>query len=152
MAVDLVTSKVQPVIRPAAIVDDASFTTVEIDTKGFDYVRVIVQIGATDVDMVALKMQESDTTGTGFTDVTGLVYGTSENIAGSTSALPTATDDDKVYEFHINMLGRKRFLDLVATAGNGTTGTYASAIALLGRGEDTPTTTAEYGAAEVLRV
>ncbi len=60
-------------------------------------------------------------------DVTGLVYGTSAGIAGTTSALPTATDDNKCFKFEIDLRGRKRYLDLVATCGDGATGTFATA-------------------------
>lgn len=144
--------KVQQVISPAAIVDDASWTTVEIDTLGFDYCIILCNIGATDIAMAALKVQESDTTGTGFTDVTGLVYGTSTDIDGETSSLPSATDDNTIVGFLIDLRGRKRFLDLVATAGDGSTGTFMSAIALLGRAKEVPVDAAGLGCGQVLQV
>ena len=145
-------SKVINVIPPVAIKDNASWTTTEIDTKGFDYCTIYVNLGATDIAAAALKVQESDTTGTGFADVTGLVYGTSTNTAGSTSTLPSATDDDDIFVFEIDLRKRKRFLDLVATAGNGTNGTFASAIAVLEKATNTPTTAAERGANQILRL
>ena len=73
---------------PAAIVDNASYTTTAVDTKGYAYLRVFAYLGATDIAMTALKLQESDDSGmSGAADITGLVYGTSSNVAGSTSAL-----------------------------------------------------------------
>lgn len=140
------------VIPPVAIKDNASWTTTEIDTLGFDYCTIVVNLGATDIAAAALKVQESDTSGSGFEDVTGLVFGTSTNTAGSTSALPTATDDSDIFAFEIDLRGRKRYLDLVATAGNGTAGTYASAIAILERSKHGVTSATEAGANQILRV
>lgn len=138
--------KVVNVTPPAAIVDNASFTTNEIDTLGFDYCTVYVSLGATDVDMTALKVQESDTSGSGHADVTGLVFGTSDDAdSGTTSALPLSTDDNGVFAFHIDLKGRKRYLDIVATAGNGAAGTYASILAVLDRANNVPTTAVERG-------
>ena len=141
-------AKVVNVIPPVAIVDDASWTTTEIDTLGYDYCTIYINLGATDVAMAALKVQESDETGTGFADVTGLVYGTStlpEADGGATSSLPSATDDSDVFAFFIDLRGRKRFLDVVATAGNGTSGTFASGIAVLTRAEQKPVLATDRG-------
>lgn len=116
------------------VLDNATATSYVIDTAGVDFVNIDVIIGATDIALTALKVQESDvktdaTTLSSGTDVTGLVYGTStlpEN--GATSALPTDTDDNKVFTFFVNTQGRKRYLQLVATAGNGTTGVAIAAV------------------------
>lgn len=110
------------------VLDAATATSYVIDTAGLDYVNIDVVVGATDIALTALKVQESDTKTDATTlsspaDITGLVYGTSAlPETGATSALPTATDDNKVFSFEINTQGRKRYLQLVATAGNGTTG------------------------------
>lgn len=142
--------KILDVISPVAILDNGSWTTNEIDTQGFDRCQIIFFIGATDVDMVALKVQESDLSGSQFTDVTGLVFGTSTNKAGSTSVIPTSTDDNKVWLFDIDLRGKKRYLDLVATAGDGTAGTYAAAVALLWRAGNTPETASAAACEEIL--
>lgn len=144
--------KVVNVIPPVAIVDNASWTTTEIDTLGYDYACIYINLGATDIAAAALKVQESDTSGSNFADVTGLVYGTSTNTAGSTSALPTATDDNDVFAFYIDLRGRKRYLDVVATAGNGTNGTFASGVCLLYRGANSPETATAQGVNQALQV
>ena len=145
-------TKLVSITPPAAIVDNASYTTSSIDTQGFDYMQVVVYLGATDIAMTALKLQESDTDGGSYADVTGLVFGTSSNIAGSTSTLPSATDDNKFFVFDVDLRGRKRYFDLVATAGDGTAGTFLTAFAILSRGKDQPVTAAERGASQILRV
>lgn len=140
------------VISPAAIKDNAAWTTNEIDTLGWDYLTIVFFTGATDIALAALKVQESDTSGSGFADVTGLICGTSTTIDGVTSALMSATDDNKITVFEIDLRGRKRYIDLSATAGDGTSGTYAAAIAMLSRGKDAPVTATERGCDEILRV
>ena len=144
-------TKLVSITPPGLIVDNASYTTSSIDTQGWDYLQVVVYLGATDIAMTALKLQESDTDGS-YADVTGLVFGTSSNIAGSTSTLPSATDDNKFFVFDVDLRGRKRYFDLVATAGDGTAGTFLTAFAILSRGKDQPQTAAERGASQILRV
>ena len=136
---------------PAAISDNASPTTNSIDTKGWDYLEVYVVFGAMDIAMAALKLQSSDTDGS-YADVTGLVSGTSLNIAGETSTLPIDTRDNTIYGLQVDLRGQKRYFDLVITTGNGDAGTYVMAIARLSRGKDMPTTAAEMGLLECLRV
>jgi hypothetical protein len=144
------------VIQPAAIVDNTSWTTVEIDTKAdginWEYATFYFLLGATDIAIAALKMQESDTTGSGMADVTGLIFGTSDNTGGSTSTLPSATDDDLVFAFEVDLRGRKRFLDVTATAGDGSAGSYAAALCILSRGGTMPSTAAERGCSQILQV
>lgn len=137
---------------PAAIVDNASLTVTELDTLGYDYAEIIVLLGATDIAMTALKVTESDTSGSNHTDVTGLVFGTSENIDGDTSALPTATDDNDIFKFEIDLRKRKRYLDVTATVGDGTTGAFVVIAARLTRSKIAPQSSADAGCNQILRV
>ena len=152
MAVQMQNTKFVSITPPAAIVDNAAYTTTEIDTLGFDYCTVVLYLGATDIAMAACKITESDVTASGHADVTGLDTDGDTNIDGDAATLPTATDDNKFCLFEIDLRARKRFLDLSITAGNGTAGTYAAAFAILSRAKDTPVTIAERGAFEILRV
>lgn len=139
---------------PAAKVDDASATTAALDTRGFDYCRIVVYLGDIDAAMTVLKVQESDAAGSGFTDVTGLVFGTSDNLTGSTSSLPGTGDDDDFFVFDIDLRGRKRYLDIAATVGSASssTGAYLAIWAELSGGETTPDTATERGCNQVLQV
>jgi len=137
---------------PAALVDNASLTVTEIDTLGWEYAEVIVLIGATDIAMTALTVTESDTAGSGHANVTGLIYATSTNVDGDTSALPTATDEDTMFGFQIDLKGRKRYLDLTATVGDGTNGGYYTVITRLSRAHEAPITMSAAGMNEILRV
>lgn len=147
------------VIAPNVIRDNASFTANVIDTAGASEVTVLFQLGATDIAMTALKLQHSDTSGSGYVDIAGLVYGTSNNAVPnadgtySVSTLPSATDDNKIFALHINnMAGLGRYLNLVATAGDGATGTYASAIAILGKHDSLNLTSAGQNLGNILAV
>jgi hypothetical protein len=144
-------TKLVALIRPAAIADDASFTSQVVDTLGYDYATCIFQLGASDIAVAALYMQESDDN-SNYTNITGTIFGTSTNTDGSTSGLPTATDDNKFEVVEIDLRGRKRYLQCVATAGNGSTGTYLSALVVLSRGEIGPVSATDRGCDEILRV
>lgn len=115
------------------VLDAATATAYIIDTAGLDFVNIDVVIGATDIALTTLKVQESDvatnsTTLSSPSDVTGLIYGTSTlGDTGAVSALPSATDDNKIFSFECNTQGRKRYLQVIATAGNGAVGVAISA-------------------------
>ena len=140
------------VVVPTAIVDDGSWDGNEINTIGYDYLEVAVNLGALDIALTALKLREADATGGTFSDVTGCVFGTSVNSAGDTSALPVATDDNKIFLFNVSLIGLKPFIDLIATIDDGSTGGYLTAMARLSRAETGPNTAAEMGASQVLQV
>ena len=137
-------------VAPGAILDDASATSNALDCTGYDYLEVMVPIGATDIAMAALKLQECDTAGGTYTDIPGTTFGTDSDIEGSTTALPDDEADGEMVVFQVNLIGRLKYVKLVLTAGNGSTGTYANAVARLSRG-DMPTTNAEAGALAVVR-
>jgi hypothetical protein len=138
------------VTPPVALINTASALTTTIDTLGYDYCQVVVALGVLNIALTALKVQESDLANmSGGADVTGLVFGTSTNIAGSASVLPLSTADNTLLIFDIDLRARKRYLDLIATGGIGDT--YLSAVARLSRAEQAPTTAAGRGAGDVLQ-
>lgn len=139
-------------IAPAAIIDDASAVAAEIDTLGAGYTEIVLQLGATDVAMTALKLQESDTSGGSFTDVTGADFSTGLDTEGNALALPSDTDDNQTCVFHVNNIGRKRFLKVVATFGNGTTGGFIAGIARLSHLSQVPIVSTELADGSVCRV
>lgn len=141
-------SKYFIVTSPRAILNNGAWTTNEIDTRGFRYLTVIGILGATDFALTVWSVTESDTSG-----------GTPEAITALTAVgttgdgrLPTGTDDDKIFSFFIDLKGRKRYLDVNATIGNGSTGGFIAILAILSRAEEAPNTTAERGLAGLLRL
>jgi hypothetical protein len=140
-------TKVLAVTPPGAIVDNAAFTTNTIDTKGFAFLVIVVVLGALDIALAALKLRESDDSGmSGAVDVTGADFSVSP------ATLPAATDDNNLYAIHVNLKGRKRYLDLSMTGGDGTAGTYATAIAILSDAEESPSSAEGRGFAQELIV
>ena len=148
---DLLNAKFVEVIRPSTIVDNASFTTTEIDTLGFGYATFVFSFGTADIAMVALKLQESDTSGSGMADIPGTIVGTSASIQGTSTTLPSATDDGKIWILQADLRGRKRYLDLLATAGDGSAGTYASCVCILTKAQQAPVEVADMASGSVLR-
>jgi hypothetical protein len=134
--------------------DNTSYTTTPVDCAGFDYAVIVCHFGNVPANVAALKVQECDTVGGSYADIAGTIVGTATDIEGNATALPAGTGgDNAIVVFEIDLRGRKRFLDLVCTAGNGSaTPTEMSAVAILSRGKNTPITVAERGAADILRV
>lgn len=140
--------KIVPVVNPAAIVDDAAFTTATIDTKGWDEALFIVHFGAMDIAVAVFKLQESDDSGmSGAADISGADFSVSP------ATLPSASADNTLFGIHVKLGGsRKRYMDLSLTGGDGSTGTFASALVILSKGETNPATVADRGFNQLLYV
>ena len=123
---------------PAAAVNNAAVTVSSVDRKGFDYAVIKLLLGATDIALAVCKMQESDDNST-WTDITGLDFSVSPN------TLPSATDDNHLFAWDIDLRGRKRYLRPAITVGNGSTGAFVCVIAELHRPEQNPSTPAGRG-------
>ena len=143
--------KTVSITPPAAISDNATLTTTEIDTLGWSYMTIIVYLGATDIAMAALAVTQSDTAGSGHANITGLVWGTSTNIDGTTSALPSATDDNLFQIAQIDLKGKKRYIDVTATTGDGAAGAFVTILGILSRPQVSPISASDAGANEILR-
>lgn len=137
---DLQKLKFQNVTPPAAIIDNAAVTTGAVDTRGFSKACFIVQLGALDVAITAMKLTESDASNmSGAADVEGADF----SVAPLT--LPAATDDNKLFAIYVELRGRKRFLDLSLTCGDGAAGTFVSVLAILDGGSEHPNTATKRG-------
>jgi len=132
--------KCVPAIKPAAIVDNATVTADVIDCRGFDFALIVLQLGATDIAMTALKLQQSSTSGGVYADITGATFAAGTGYNGATLALPSATDDGQTCVFQIDLRGLDPFLKLVVTFGDGSTGGFSAAVAILSRAKFPPIT------------
>ena len=140
-------TKTLAVTNPAAIVDNAAFTTATIDTRGFAFLTIIVILGALDIALAAFKLREGDESDmSDAADVDGADF----SVAPAT--LPAATDDNKLYAIQVNLKGRKRYVDLSLTGGDGTAGTYACVIAQLSDPAEAPSDATGRGFAQELTV
>lgn len=141
---------------PAAKVDNATVNTRVIDLAGYDHCEVYVLLGDTDIGITQLLLQESDEKTSDFAlaspqTIPGTVVGTDPQADGGASALPTATDDNKVWKFEIKAAGRKRYIKPVVTVGDGTTGAYVTVLAVLQLAEIQKHPAASRGLANLMR-
>lgn len=130
-------AKFVAITPPAAIVDNAAFTTAAIDTKGWAWLTIVVQFGAMDIAAASASIRQSDASN----------MSSPSNIAvgGTDFTLATATSDNTFHVFDINLLGKKEFIDFEITGGDGSAGTYMSALAILSRGSEAPDSVTERG-------
>ena len=103
------------VTKAAASVAASATHSHEIDTLGFKYASIDVVFSpftaATAAYASVLKVQESDASGSGQADVTGLSITAG---AGST----TGANVGAVARFNVDLRGRKRYLTVVTSPGN----------------------------------
>ena len=139
-------TKTVGIVFPQAIKDNTEFvgskgsTPVELDTAGWDHVDIFVMFGAMDIKMATMKLWACDTLGGAYAAVTGGDF-------GSPDALPTATDDNHLFAWHINKLSSlaRRFYEVELIPGDGAAGTYAVCWAVLSRGAQEPKSAAARG-------
>ena len=116
-------------VKIAAVASDGGSFSHEIDTLGSDYVSIDVVYSAftatSSAYATSLKIQESDSAGSGQEDVSGL------------SVTPTAgaTTGNHVCRFNVDMRGRKRYLTVVANPSKPAT---VCSVARLAKCEDEP--------------
>jgi hypothetical protein len=138
--IDITPTKKVQLAWPQNRINNAPVTCVSVDRSGFDYAVIRVTLGANDAGLTTFKLQESDDNST-FTDVPGADFSISP------LSLPTASNGDTLWEWQIDLRGRRRYLKPALTAGNGTVGVFVAVVAELSRAEQAPTTAAEQGLA-----
>lgn len=103
------------VTKAAASVAANATHSHEIDTKGFKYATIDVVYSpftaATSSYASVLKVQESDASGSGQADVTGLSITAG---AGATTGAAVGA----VARFNVDLRGRKRYLTVTTSPGN----------------------------------
>lgn len=127
------------VTKAAASVAANATHSHEIDCAGFKYASIDVVFSpftaATAAYASVLKVQESDASGSGQADVSGLSVTAG---AGSTTGAVVGA----VARFNVDLRGRKRYLTVVTSPGN-TVAIVSSA--RLGKAEQYPVTATESG-------
>jgi hypothetical protein len=108
-----------------------------------------ISLGATGASGIsALKLQESDASGSGYTDIVDFDGdSTYTDIEGSTLALPGAGNDDEVWVVHIDLRGRKRYLQCVVDSA--TNASVLGVTAVLGRAGESIATNAGHTSSTV---
>lgn len=130
--------------KPAVsiLADDVTNTTVNgtaIDTAGFNFAVGVFAVETTTGNLSVIKVQESDASGSGFADVSGLSF----------TALG-ATDDNKHVVGIIDLRDKKRYLRWVVTEDNTGTADAIAGLFFLGGANEAPVDAAGFGADELL--
>lgn len=106
----------------------------EIDTLGYEYLSVDVVFGAyaaaTNPYATVLKLQQSDTSGSGQTDLAGYTV-----TAGAGATTPAK--NGAVCRYNVDLRGKRRYFTVVATPG-GTAAISIASVARLGKGHENP--------------
>jgi hypothetical protein len=139
-------------ISPAAIIDNTSAVATVIDTRDFDYCTIVVQLGATDIALTSLRVQAATTSGGVYADIPGATFAGGTSPDGTVLALPSALDDNQTAVFQIDMRGKNPFLQVVATFGDGSTGGFIAAVAILTKAHLSPATSVTMADGDVCRV
>lgn len=143
--VNLQDVRLAKMLAPISVAGGATATCTEVDTAPsgikYNYAKVVVQSGLVGANGVAtIKVQESDTSGSGGADFTG----------GSFTALVDA-DDGIILSLDLDLRKRKRYLTLVLTNG-ATNASVMSCVCILGRANEMPTSATAKGVQESLIV
>lgn len=105
-----------------------------IDTLGFAYasIDVVLEPNAATTDAIcrALKVEESDASATGYSDIAALVGGGTGGFTIPTSGSRTAGSN--VVRLNVDLRGRKRYLRVNATP---TAASVVASVVRLGRGD-----------------
>lgn len=143
---NLAATKAAILVSPQSATDP---TESYVDTLGFDSALVLISLGATGASGIsALKLQESDASGSGYIDIVDFDGdATYTDIEGSTLALPGAGNDDEVWVVHIDLRGRKRYLKCVVDSA--TNASVLGVTAVLGRAGESIATNAGHTSSTV---
>lgn len=132
------------VVKAAASVAASATHTHEIDTLGFESASIDVVFSpytaATSNAAPVLRLAQSDTSGSGQTNISGAVGGTDFTVAAGAT---TGADVGYVHRFDVDLRGKKRYLTVYTSPGN-TVG--VTTVVRLGRAESLPTSAAQKGA------
>jgi hypothetical protein len=125
------TMKVADAITDTVATDGVLGTAI-IDTNGYNYLTLIITLGAIGSDLAGCAVTQS--IASNMADPSNvIVFETTTDVAGNTNALSTLDTNESV-RYDINLIGKDRYFKLTLTAG--ATGTAeASYVALLTRAE-----------------
>jgi len=120
-------------------------TPVSVDTAASGvkahYATITFMVGETDIAVATLKVWHSDDDST-YAEMVDF---------GTNGTKPSATDDNGLFGFDIDLRGKRRYLQIEAIAGNGTNGTYAAALCDLFLLNEAPSSDAERGYAQTVK-
>ena len=132
---------------PAAAVGSTATATLVIDTLGYDHASITVlrASNASTVFANAVKVEESDSSGSGYSDVTALVGG---GTGGFAIPAVSATGSAAVLKLDVDTKAKKRYLRVNYTPG---ASANVAIVARLGRAEVAPENASQAGVIGLVR-
>jgi len=132
---------------PTAAVGSTATATLTIDTLGYDHASITVlrASNASTVFANAVKVEESDSLSTGYSDVTALVGG---GTGGFTIPAVSATGSAAVLKLDVDTKAKKRYLRVNYTPG---ASANVAIVARLGRAEVSPENASQAGVIGLVR-
>ena len=108
-------------VRPVSVGTGAAVTGVEIDTKGYRWGIVVIELGAVGATASgALTVQEGNTSGGSFTNITGAAF----------TVLATADNSTLVGVIDLHRFGR--YMQIAGTGGTGGSTVMSASMILYG--------------------
>jgi len=112
----------KPVFAIGAIDATSTQTSAAIDSRGFDYALLLVNLGVLDTTAtLVVKVQECDTSGGTYTDITSATF-----------TVDVDADDASVAAGQIRLHGRERYLKVVGTYGGSASVAFSATLVLTG--------------------
>ena len=139
-------------VPPAVLVDGATLALTEIDCLGWDYATIMLITGATDIGVTAMILTDGDTSGSGHANITLSNFDGQADVEGGTAVLPSATDDNGIFVWELDLKKRKRYIDATITVGDGTVGGYYTVVTILSRGAKPPVGMTARGCVGIIRI
>jgi hypothetical protein len=132
---------------PAAAVGSTATAQLVIDTIGYDHASITVlrASNASTVFANAVKVEESDASGSGYSDVTALVGG---GTGGFSIPAVSATGSVSVLKIDVDTKAKKRYLRVNYTPG---ASANVAIVARLGRAEVSPENASQAGVIGLVR-
>jgi hypothetical protein len=137
------------ILAPGTAATNATATVAVVDTKGWDYAKVKVQMAAatatnSSAKFITLELQEGDTTSS-FSAITGATGTTNSTASSSQFVLPVNnnTSVGQAISFYVDLKARKRYLNLSITPP--ASHTTLAATCDLSKGETLPDSATERG-------
>ena len=132
---------------PAAAIGSTATAQLVIDTIGYDHASVTVlrASNASTVFANAVSVEESDASGSGYSNVTALVGG---GTGGFSIPAVSATGSAAILKLDVDTKARKRYLRVNYTPG---ASANVAIVARLGRGEVSPENASQAGVIGLVR-
>lgn len=119
------------------LADNQTLTSPALDVLKHKFAQIVLEVGASDIGLSDVRLEERNNTTDSWTVV--------PNSAVSSTLLTATAVDNKCFSWHVTLQGRKRYVRLTATVGDGTLGANLCAYAITNLDSERINTAAQRG-------